>query len=107
MVFAILIFYGFTTVALFKYRKENIVTHKEEVQILESYSVINLPPKTSDLINMYLYIIISILLTLEHAYNKDLLTHQYVNNALECLTDELYGNFTVDEYDYKMNEFNK
>jgi len=33
-----------------EYRKENIITHKEEIQILEPYSVVCLPPKTSDLI---------------------------------------------------------
>ena len=33
-----------------EYRKENVITHKEETQILESYSVTNLPPQTSDLI---------------------------------------------------------
>ena len=33
-----------------EYRKENVLTQKEEIQILESYSLIHLPPKTSDLI---------------------------------------------------------
>ena len=33
-----------------EYRKENVITHKEDIQILESYSVTNLPPQTSDLI---------------------------------------------------------
>jgi len=47
---------------------------------------------------MHLYIIISIFLTLEYAYNADLLTHQYTGNNSDCLTDELYGDFTVEEY---------
>ena len=47
---------------------------------------------------MRLYIIVSIFLTLEYAYNTDLLTHQYTGNNSECLTDELYGDFTVEEY---------
>jgi len=33
-----------------EYRKENVITQKEEIKILESYSLIHLPPKTSDLI---------------------------------------------------------
>jgi hypothetical protein len=33
-----------------EYRKENVITHKEEIQFLESPSVTYLPPQTSDLI---------------------------------------------------------
>ena len=47
---------------------------------------------------MRLYVIVSIFLTLEHAYNTDILTHQYTGNNSECLIDELYGDFTVEEY---------
>jgi len=47
---------------------------------------------------MRFYIIISIFLSLEYAYNTDLLTHQYTGNNSDCLTDELYGDFTVEEY---------
>ena len=47
---------------------------------------------------MRLYVIISIYLTLDYAYNTDLLTHQYVDNNSDCLTDDLYGDYTVEEY---------
>ena len=47
---------------------------------------------------MRFYIIISIFLSLEYANNTDLLTHQKVDNNSECLTDELYGYFTDEEY---------
>ena len=33
-----------------EYRKENVITHKEEIQFLESHSITYLPPQTSDLI---------------------------------------------------------
>ena len=37
---------------------------------------------------------------MKYAYNTDLLTHQYTytSNNSECLTDELYGDFTVEKY---------
>ena len=47
---------------------------------------------------MRLYIIVSIFLTLEYAYNNESSTHQYFNGNSDCLTDELYGDFTIEEY---------
>ncbi|HJM47483.1 MAG TPA: zinc-dependent metalloprotease [Candidatus Marinimicrobia bacterium] len=47
---------------------------------------------------MRFYIIIFIFLSWKYAYNTNLLTHQYVDNNSECLTDELYGDFTDEEF---------
>lgn len=47
---------------------------------------------------MRFYIIISIFLSLEYAYNNASSTHQYFDGNSDCLTDELYGDFTVEEY---------
>ena len=47
---------------------------------------------------MRFYIIISIFLSLEYAYNNASSTHQYVDGNSDCLTDELYGDFTDEEY---------
>ena len=47
---------------------------------------------------MRFYIIISIFLSLEYAYNNASSTHQNFDGNSDCLTDELYGDFTVEEY---------
>ena len=47
---------------------------------------------------MRFFIIISIFLTLEYAYNNASSTHQNFDGNSDCLTDELYGDFTVEEY---------
>ena len=52
---------------------------------------------------MRFYIIVSIFLTLEYAYNTDLLTHQNTGNNSECLTDELHGDFTDEELTHLIN----
>ena len=52
---------------------------------------------------MRFYIIISIFLTLEYAYNADLLTHEHTGNNSGCLTDELHGDFTDDELTHLIN----
>ena len=52
---------------------------------------------------MSLYIIISVLFTLEYAYNADLLTYQYRGNNSDCLTDELHGDFTNEEWTHLIN----
>ena len=47
---------------------------------------------------MRFYIIISIFLSLEYAYNNASSTHQNIDGNSDCLTDELYGDFTDEEY---------
>ena len=47
---------------------------------------------------MRFYIIIFIFLSLEYAYNNASSTHQNIDGNSGCLTDELYGDFTVEEY---------
>ena len=47
---------------------------------------------------MRFYIIIFIFLSLEYAYNNALTTHQKNDGNSDCLTDELYGDFTDEEY---------
>jgi len=47
---------------------------------------------------MRFYIIIFIFLSLEYAYNNASSTHQKIDGNSDCLTDELYGDFTVEEY---------
>ena len=47
---------------------------------------------------MRFYIIISIFLSLEYAYNNASTTHQNFDGNSDCLTDELYGDFTDEEY---------
>ena len=47
---------------------------------------------------MRFYIIISILFSLEYAYNNETLVHQIFDGNSDCFTNELYGNFTVAEY---------
>ena len=46
---------------------------------------------------MRFYIIISIFLSFEYAYNNPS-THQNFDCNSDCLTDELYGDFTDEEY---------
>jgi len=47
---------------------------------------------------MRFYIIIFIFLSLEYAYNNASSTHQNFDGNSDCLTDELYGDFTDEEY---------
>ena len=47
---------------------------------------------------MRFYIIIVIFLSLEYAYNNTSSTHKNIDGNSDCLTDELYGDFTVEEY---------
>ncbi len=47
---------------------------------------------------MRFYIIIFIFLSLEYAYNNASTTHQNIDGNSDCLTDELYGDFTEEEY---------
>ena len=47
---------------------------------------------------MRFYIIIFIFLSLEYAYNNASSTHQNIDGNSDCLTDELYGDFTEKEY---------
>jgi len=47
---------------------------------------------------MRFYIIIFIFLSLEYAYNNASSTHQNIDGNSGCLTDELYGDFTDEEY---------
>jgi len=47
---------------------------------------------------MRFYIIIFIFLSLEYAYNNASSTHQNFDGNSDCLTDELYGYFTDEEY---------
>ena len=47
---------------------------------------------------MRFYIIIFIFLSLEYAYNNASSTHQNIDGYSDCLTDELYGDFTDEEY---------
>ena len=47
---------------------------------------------------MRFYLIIFIFLSLEHVYNNTSSTHQNFHGNSDCLTDELYGDFTDDEY---------
>ena len=52
---------------------------------------------------MRFYIILSIFLTLKYAYSTELLIHQYVGYNSDCLTNEIYGDFTVEEYNNLIN----
>jgi len=47
---------------------------------------------------MRFYIIIFIFLSLEYAYHNASSTHQNIDGNSGCLTDELYGDFTDEEY---------
>ena len=47
---------------------------------------------------MRFYIIIFIFLSLEYAYNNASSTHQIFDGNSDCLTDELYGDFTDEKY---------
>ena len=52
---------------------------------------------------MRFYIIISIFLSLEYAYNNASSTHQNIDGNSYCLTDEFYGDFTDEEIKHLIN----
>ena len=53
---------------------------------------------------MRFYIIIFIFLSLEYAYNNASSTHQNIDGNSDCLTDELYGDFTDEKYNNLVNK---